>query len=65
MDFWRKYNMLYNQINKQVEIIDDVEIYFDNRIGIVAPKEYNTKPVKSVVKDPVIIMGAKIQIQHS
>ena len=52
LDFWRKYNMLYNQINKQVEIIDDVEIYFDNRIGIVAPKEYNTKPVKSVVKDP-------------
>lgn len=39
LDFWRKYNMLYNQINKQDEIIDDVEIYFDNRIGIVAPKE--------------------------
>jgi type I restriction enzyme R subunit len=31
--------MLYNQINMQDEIIDDVEIYFDNRIGIVAPKE--------------------------
>lgn len=43
MDFWRKYNMLYNQINKQVEIIDDVEIYFDNRIGIVAPKEPKDK----------------------
>lgn len=39
LDFWRKYNMLYNQINKQDEIIDDVEIYFDNRIGIVVPKE--------------------------
>ncbi len=39
LDFWRKYNMLYNQINMQDEIIDDVEIYFDNRIGIVAPKE--------------------------
>ncbi|MCA2722310.1 MAG: type I restriction endonuclease subunit R, partial [Microcystis sp. M176S2] len=37
LDFWRKYNMLYNQINKQSDIIDDVEIYFDNRIGIVAP----------------------------
>lgn len=43
LDFWRKYNMLYNQINKQVEIIDDVEIYFDNRIGIVAPKEPKDK----------------------
>jgi len=47
LDFWRKYNMLYNQINKQDEIIDDVEIYFDNRIGIVAPKEpkeHGSKP---------------------
>lgn len=47
LDFWRKYNMLYNQINKQNEIIDDVEIYFDNRIGIVAPaepKEKGNKP---------------------
>lgn len=44
--FWRKYNMLYNQINKQDEIIDDVEIYFDNRIGIVAPKELETKGTK-------------------
>lgn len=43
LDFWRKYNMLYNQINKQDEIIDDVEIYFDNRIGIVAPKEPKDK----------------------
>lgn len=43
LNFWRKYNMLYNQINKQVEIIDDVEIYFDNRIGIVAPKEPKDK----------------------
>jgi len=43
LDFWRKYNMLYNQINKQEEIIDDVEIYFDNRIGIIAPKESDAK----------------------
>lgn len=47
LDFWRKYNMLYNQLNKQSDIIDDVEIYFDNRIGIVAPaepKENGNKP---------------------
>ncbi len=36
-DFWRKYNMLYAQINRQSDVIDDVEIYFDNRIGIIAP----------------------------
>ena len=43
LSFWHKYNLLYNQINKQTEIIDDVEIYFDNRIGIVAPTEPNEK----------------------
>ncbi len=46
LSFWRKYNFLYNQINKQDEIIDDVEVYFDNRIGIVAPKEINEKEDK-------------------
>ncbi|PVY40884.1 DEAD/DEAH box helicase family protein [Pontibacter virosus] len=43
LDFWRKYNVLYNQLNKQFEIVDDVEIYFDNRIGIVAPVEFKDK----------------------
>lgn len=43
VEFWRKYNMLYNQINKQSEVIDDVEIYFDNRIGIIAPIEPKDK----------------------
>jgi type I restriction enzyme R subunit len=43
IEFWRKYNMLYNQINKQSEVIDDVEIYFDNRIGIIAPIEPKDK----------------------
>ncbi len=52
VDFWRKYNMLYNQINAQTEIVDDVEIYFDNRIGIVAPKEYEENSKKSVVAEP-------------
>lgn len=46
IEFWRKYNMLYNQINKQSEVIDDVEIYFDNRIGIVAPIEPKDKENK-------------------
>jgi type I restriction enzyme R subunit len=43
VDFWRKFNIIYNQINKQKDIIDDVEIYFDNRIGIVAPSEPKSK----------------------
>lgn len=43
IDFWRKYNMLYAQINRQSDVIDDVEIYFDNRIGIIAPIEPKDK----------------------
>lgn len=43
VEFWRRFNMLYNQINQTKEIIDDVEIYFDNRLGIIAPEEYKDK----------------------
>ncbi len=60
LQFWRKYNLIYNMIHRSDEIIDDVEIYFDNRIGIVAPIEYNTKPVKSgVVKEDGVKYGKK------
>lgn len=45
LHFWRRYNNLYNTVNRQEEIIDDVEIYFDNKIGIIAPKEY--KPIET------------------
>jgi type I restriction enzyme R subunit len=47
LEFWQKYNVIYNQIHRTDEIIDDVEIYFDNRIGIVAPKEYKEKQTKT------------------
>jgi type I restriction enzyme R subunit len=55
LEFWRKYNTLYNYINKPDDIIDDVEIYFDNRIGIVAPgeeKEKSNKPKNPNLTDP-------------
>lgn len=39
LDYLRKYNNEYNNIYKPTDIIDDVEIYFDNKIGIVAPLE--------------------------
>ena len=48
LDFWRRFNNEYNNINKQDEIIDDVEIYFDNKIGIVAPTELKDKPKRGV-----------------
>lgn len=64
LDFWRKYNILYNQINKDSEIIDDVEIYFDNRIGIIAPKEIKPDSTKSVVAEPAGEHGDKKYRYH-
>lgn len=52
LDFWRRYNKIYNTLNKPDEIIDDVEIYFDNKIGIVAPVEYKIKEKVATVNDP-------------
>jgi type I restriction enzyme R subunit len=43
LQFWRRFNNEYNNINKNDEVIDDVEVYFDNRIGIVAPPEPKDK----------------------
>jgi type I restriction enzyme R subunit len=48
LEFWRKFNTIFRQINKPDEIIDDVEIYFDNKIGIIAPKDYIEKPSKPI-----------------
>ena len=49
LQFWRKFNIIYSQINKDNEIIDDVEIYFDNKIGIVVPQDYIVKEIKPKV----------------
>ncbi len=54
LHFWRRFNNEYNNINKQDEIIDDVEIYFDNKIGIVAPADYQEKIKR---KPPVVSEG--------
>jgi len=53
LHFWRRFNNEYNNINKQEEVIDDVEIYFDNKIGIIAPTDYEDK-----VKNKPAINGA-------
>jgi type I restriction enzyme R subunit len=47
LDFWRRFNKIYNNINKPEDIIDDVEVYFDNKIGIVAPQDYKTQEQKA------------------
>jgi type I restriction enzyme R subunit len=48
LQFWRKFSIIYGQINKGQDDIDDVEIYFDNKIGIVAPQDYKVKEKNKV-----------------
>lgn len=43
LEFLSKFNNEYNHLNKPTDIIDDVDIYFDNKIGIVAPIELTDK----------------------
>lgn len=45
---WRKFNTLYNLLNRSEDIKDPIEVYFDNQIGIieVVPEEPKTKKKK-------------------
>lgn len=33
--FWHKFNILYNMLNRTDDVLDPIEVYFDNQIGIV------------------------------
>ena len=49
--FWRKFNMLYNLMNRGGDVKDPIEVYFDNQIGIIEvkteePDEKKKKPTK-------------------
>lgn len=44
LHFWQKFNNIYNTLLGTTELIDEVEVYFDNRIGIVSPKEIEEPP---------------------
>lgn len=39
--FWRKFNTLYNTLNRSEDTKDPIEVYFDNQIGII---EVKTEP---------------------
>jgi type I restriction enzyme R subunit len=48
--FWRKFNTLYNMMHRSKDIKDPIEVYFDNRIGIIevetySPEEKKKKPL--------------------
>lgn len=52
--FWRKYNILYNQLNRSPIVKDPIEVYFDNQIGIIEVKPKDViqklnKPTKVAV----------------
>lgn len=42
LGFWRVFNEVFKRLQPEDEVMDDVEIYFDNRIGIIAPSEAAT-----------------------
>jgi len=50
LEFWRRFNNEYNAINKSDEIIDDVIIYYDNKIGIIETKDKNEDDKNGEVK---------------
>lgn len=39
LEFWRRFNYEYRVVNKSTEVVDDVIIYYDNKIGIIETKE--------------------------
>jgi type I restriction enzyme R subunit len=47
LEFWRIFNKEYNHINKSTEIVDDVTIYFDNKIGVIEPHAPEEQPIKT------------------
>mgnify|MGYP003639872344 CR=1 FL=1 len=52
-EFWYRYSVLYNSLTGTTELIDDVEVYFDNRLGIVAPpEEVEKSKTKTGVNEP-------------
>ncbi|MCF6270998.1 MAG: DEAD/DEAH box helicase family protein [Melioribacteraceae bacterium] len=55
--FWRKFNMLYNIMNRTDGNKDPIEVYFDNQIGIV---EVNPEDAYKKEKKPLEVAEGKI-----
>lgn len=54
--FWRKFNVLYNQLHRSnILERDPIEVYFDNQIGIIEPEVVEIKP--KVKKPPKVAEG--------
>jgi len=54
--FWRKFNTLYNMMHRSEDIKDPIEVYFDDRIGIIEvethPPEKKKKKALELAKGP-------------
>lgn len=44
--FWRKFNKLYNVLNRVEDTRDPIEVYFDNQIGIIEVETHPTEERK-------------------
>lgn len=54
--FWRKFNTLYNVLNRLEDDKDPIKVYFDNQIGIIEAETENTNKKK---KKPTSITTGK------
>jgi len=53
--FWRKFNTLYNTLNRSEDTKDPIEVYFDNQIGII---EVKTEPTPEKKKNETKVAEA-------
>lgn len=53
LQFWRKFNTLFNTSTHNPEVRDEIEVYFDNQIGIIELGEINTEEKKKKYKDKI------------
>ena len=60
LEFFKRFSNAYNSINKTYEEVDDVEIYFDNQIGIVEiPNDNPIKPDTPPTSGGDVVDGGK------
>lgn len=46
LDFWKRFNNIYRNLEGIKDVVDSVDIYFDNKIGIVNLKEQEEQKVR-------------------
>lgn len=54
--FWRKFNTLYNIMNRSDDLKDAIEVYFDNQIGII---EVETQEPEAKKKKTTLVAEGK------